>query len=50
VEQGGIRRLTQRGSRGVANYPAARGGFIAFAKNPARELLPMNVQVNVTCP
>src|SRR5262249_1802583 len=39
-----------RGSRGVADYAAAKGGIIAFTKNAARELLPLNVQVNAILP
>jgi len=39
-----------RGSRGVADYAAAKGGIIAFTKNAARELLPFNVQVNAVLP
>jgi len=39
-----------RGSRGVTDYAAAKGGIIAFTKNAARELLPFNIQVNAVLP
>lgn len=39
-----------RGSSGVADYAAAKGGIIAFTKNAAKELAPLNVQVNAVLP
>jgi NAD(P)-dependent dehydrogenase (short-subunit alcohol dehydrogenase family) len=39
-----------RGSFGVADYAAAKGGIIAFTKNAARELGAYNIQVNCISP
>jgi len=39
-----------RGSFGVADYAAAKGGIIAFTKNAARELADYNIQVNCVSP
>jgi len=39
-----------RGSYGVADYAAAKAGIIAFTRNAARELLPLNIQVNAVLP
>jgi 3-oxoacyl-[acyl-carrier protein] reductase len=39
-----------RGSSGVADYAAAKGGIIAFTRNAARELLELNIQVNAILP
>jgi NAD(P)-dependent dehydrogenase (short-subunit alcohol dehydrogenase family) len=39
-----------RGSFGVADYAAAKGGIIAFTKNAASELKPDNIQVNCISP
>jgi 3-oxoacyl-[acyl-carrier protein] reductase len=39
-----------RGSYGVADYASAKGGIIAFTRNAARELLPLNIQVNAVLP
>jgi 3-oxoacyl-[acyl-carrier protein] reductase len=39
-----------RGSYGVADYASAKGGIIAFTRNAARELLPLNIQVNAILP
>lgn len=39
-----------RGSFGVADYAAAKGGIIAFTRNAATELKPYNVQVNCVSP
>jgi len=39
-----------RGSAGVADYASAKGGVIAFTKNAARELAPLNIQVNAVLP
>ncbi|HEX9786772.1 MAG TPA: SDR family NAD(P)-dependent oxidoreductase [Candidatus Binatia bacterium] len=39
-----------RGSFGVADYAAAKGGIIAFSKNAAAELAPYNIQVNCISP
>jgi 3-oxoacyl-[acyl-carrier protein] reductase len=39
-----------RGSHGVADYAAAKAGIIAFTRNAARELLPLNIQVNAVLP
>lgn len=39
-----------RGSFGVADYAAAKGGIIAFTRNAANELKPYNVQVNCVSP
>jgi len=39
-----------RGSSGVADYAAAKGGIIAFTKNAAKELAPLNIQVNAVLP
>ena len=39
-----------RGSSGVADYASAKGGIIAFTKNAAKELAPLNIQVNAVLP
>ena len=39
-----------RGGHGVADYASAKGGIIAFTRNAARELLPLNIQVNAVLP
>ncbi len=39
-----------RGSFGVADYAAAKGGIIAFSRNAASELKPYNIQVNCISP
>jgi 3-oxoacyl-[acyl-carrier protein] reductase len=39
-----------RGSHGLADYASAKGGIIAFTRNAARELLPLNIQVNAVLP
>ena len=39
-----------RGSLGVADYAAAKGGIIAFTKNAASELSAYNIQVNCISP
>ena len=39
-----------RGSSGVADYASAKAGIIAFTRNAARELLPLNIQVNAVLP
>ncbi len=39
-----------RGSSGVADYASAKGGIIAFTKNAAKELAPLNIQVNAILP
>ena len=39
-----------RGSNGVADYASAKGGIIALTRNAARELLPLNIQVNAVLP
>jgi len=39
-----------RASRGVADYASAKGGIISFTRNAARELLPLNIQVNAVLP
>lgn len=39
-----------RGSVGVADYASAKGGIIAFTRNAARELAPLNIQVNAILP
>jgi 3-oxoacyl-[acyl-carrier protein] reductase len=39
-----------RGSYGVADYASAKGGIVAFTRNAARELLPLNIQVNAVLP
>ena len=39
-----------RGSTGVADYAAAKGGIIAFTRNAANELAPHNIQVNFISP
>ena len=39
-----------RGSYGVADYAAAKGGIIAFTKNAASELKSHNIQVNCISP
>ena len=39
-----------RGSFGVADYAAAKGGIIAFTRNAANELKAYNIQVNCVVP
>jgi NAD(P)-dependent dehydrogenase (short-subunit alcohol dehydrogenase family) len=39
-----------RGSFGVADYAAAKGGIIAFTRNAASELKALNIQVNCISP
>ncbi len=39
-----------RGSYGVADYAAAKGGIIAFTRNAANELKSYNIQVNCISP
>ena len=39
-----------RGSYGVADYAAAKGGIIAFTRNAANELKAFNIQVNCISP
>jgi 3-oxoacyl-[acyl-carrier protein] reductase len=39
-----------RGSFGVADYAAAKGGIIAFTRNAASELKGANIQVNCISP
>ena len=39
-----------RGSIGVADYAAAKGGIISFTRNAAEELKPHNIQVNCISP
>jgi 3-oxoacyl-[acyl-carrier protein] reductase len=39
-----------RGSYGVADYASAKAGIIAFTRNAARELLPLNIHVNAVLP
>lgn len=39
-----------RGSFGVADYASAKGGIIALTKNAAKELAPLNIQVNAIVP
>jgi 3-oxoacyl-[acyl-carrier protein] reductase len=39
-----------RGSYGLADYASAKAGIIAFTRNAARELLPLNIQVNAVLP
>ena len=39
-----------RGSYGVADYAAAKGGIIAFTRNAANELKTYNIQVNCISP
>jgi len=39
-----------RGSSGVADYAAAKGGIIAFTRNAANEFSPYNIQVNCISP
>ena len=39
-----------RGSYGVADYAAAKGGIIALTKNAANELKALNIQVNCISP
>ena len=34
----------------MADYASAKGGIIAFTRNAARELLPLNIQVNAVLP
>ena len=40
----------RRASSGVADYASAKGGIIAFTKNAAKELAPLNIQVNAVLP
>jgi NAD(P)-dependent dehydrogenase (short-subunit alcohol dehydrogenase family) len=55
-EQGGgkiinvIAPSALRGSFGVADYAAAKGGIIALTRNAASELKPYNIQVNCISP
>ena len=39
-----------RASSGVTDYASAKGGIIAFTKNAAKELAPLNIQVNAVLP
>src|SRR5260370_7931324 len=39
-----------RGSSGVADYAAAKGGIIPVTRNPTRQLLPFNNQGNARVP
>jgi 3-oxoacyl-[acyl-carrier protein] reductase len=39
-----------RGSYGVADYAAAKGGIVALTKNAANELKAYNIQVNCISP
>jgi 3-oxoacyl-[acyl-carrier protein] reductase len=39
-----------RGSYGVADYAAAKGGIVAFSRNAANELKSYNIQVNCISP
>jgi NAD(P)-dependent dehydrogenase (short-subunit alcohol dehydrogenase family) len=39
-----------RGSYGVADYAAAKGGIVAFTRNAANELKAYNIQVNCISP
>jgi 3-oxoacyl-[acyl-carrier protein] reductase len=39
-----------RGSYGVSDYAAAKGGIIAFTRNTANELKAHNIQVNCISP
>jgi len=39
-----------RGSYGVVDYVSAKGGIIAFTKNVAKEMIPLNIQVNAIVP
>jgi len=39
-----------RASMGVTDYASAKGGIIAFTRNAARELAPLNIQVNAILP
>jgi len=34
----------------LADYASAKAGIIAFTRNAARELLPLNIQVNAVLP
>jgi len=36
--------------QGVADYGSAKGGIVAFTRNAARELMPLNIQVNCVVP
>jgi len=36
--------------QGVADYGSAKGGIVAFTRNAARELMPLNIQVNCVIP
>ena len=39
-----------RASIGIADYASAKGGIIALTRNAARELAPLNIQVNAVLP
>jgi len=39
-----------RAYQGVADYGSAKGGIVAFTRNAARELMPLNIQVNCVVP
>jgi 3-oxoacyl-[acyl-carrier protein] reductase len=39
-----------RAYAGVADYASAKGGIVAFTRNAARELQPLNIQVNAIIP
>jgi len=39
-----------RAYQGVADYGSAKGGIVAFTRNAARELMPLNIQVNCVIP
>ncbi|GKT07142.1 SDR family NAD(P)-dependent oxidoreductase [Desulforhabdus sp. TSK] len=39
-----------RGSYGVVDYASAKGGIAAFTRNVAKELAPLNIQVNAVVP
>jgi 3-oxoacyl-[acyl-carrier protein] reductase len=39
-----------RASTGLADYASAKGGILSLTRNAARELAPMNVQVNAVLP
>lgn len=39
-----------QGSHGVADYASAKGGIAAFTRNVAKELAPLNIQVNAVVP
>jgi 3-oxoacyl-[acyl-carrier protein] reductase len=46
----GLVPCDQDESSGVADYASAKGGIIAFTKNAAKELAPLNIQVNAVLP